>query len=430
MDLDRLMVVSDATRDPRFADNPLVTDDPRLRFYAGQPLRVQMAPELPPIPIGALCVVAPEAREMDEDAQAVLAGLGLAASELIQARVARLAAEDMARDLEQTLAARDRFQRQLQQAERLARVGSWRLSLPDLRTEWSEQVYAIHELPTADSESLVDALRFYPAPDRAMLEEALAKTIGTGASFDVELDFITARGRARRVRAIGELEREHGAPVAVIGAFQDVTDRYEVEQRLRSRADTDELTRIATRRRFNEYCDALLARADTRESPMALALIDLDHFKQVNDRFGHASGDRVLLRAAAALSSNWLANCFAARMGGDELVLLITDPALLADLDTTVLHLLEDLVLPIPDSGGLQTSATIGVCLNPGGVITRGQLMSIADEALYAAKRNGRGTAAIASEGAMRALALPATGSAQPEAKRPSLPENRRLSAA
>jgi diguanylate cyclase (GGDEF)-like protein len=397
---DSMLVVPDASADARFAEIPTVAGpgpngEPPIRFYAGEPLRVSVEPGQKPVPIGALCVVSGAPRELDDHCRELLEGLGRAASELIQARVNTVTAEDMARALHETLAARDRFQRQLQQAERMTRVGSWRLALPSQQAEWSDQIFVIHELPSGSVKALEDALGYYPEPDRTILERALGNTIQTGAPFDLTLDFVTARGNPRKVRVMGDVERENATLVAVIGAMQDVTERYEVERRLRKRADTDELTRIATRRRFNEYCDALLMDSAGDQPPLALALIDLDHFKQVNDRFGHNCGDRVLLRAATALTSDWLANCFPARLGGDELVLLITDPALISDLPGTVRRLLDELVLPIPGSGGLHSTATIGVCLHRAGAINRSDLMSLADEALYAAKDRSRGTAAI-----------------------------------
>ncbi|WP_238550558.1 diguanylate cyclase [Blastomonas sp. AAP53] len=395
---DDVLVVPDATQDDRFSSNPLVTGAPNIRFYAGVPIHAetQQTPSRR-VPLGTLCVIDDTPRDFDPGDMKLLAELAQVVETLIAARTSTAEAVRFAEERERNLQALDRKHRQLRQAERMAKIGSWRLTLADNKTEWSEQTYAIHGVPPGDGKPLDSALDFYPPKARATLTEALERTMATGEPFDIETDFNTAQGEYRRVRSMGEIEMDKGQPVALIGVFQDVTARFQMEEALRHAAHTDELTRIASRGRFNEVVDERIKATVANAERCAVLLIDLDHFKAVNDRFGHQAGDEVLRVMAARLNADYLSNCFAARLGGDEFVLLISDQAILKDLTGLLRRLLYDLQYTVSTNGvTLNVSATIGACWLGGQVNNRGQLLRNADAALYEAKRRQRGSAIIA----------------------------------
>lgn len=151
------------------------------------------------------------------------------------------------------------------------------------------------------------------------------------------------------------------------------------------RATHDGLTSLLNRAGFVEMGEAKLARSS---SGLSLLLVDLDGFKSVNDIYGHKMGDRVLTEVARRLEAVLPSGCRAARLGGDEFAVLHdaeeTDeaPSVLAErLIQAVAHPFESF-----DAGRL--GASIGICTDPADSLT--QLLSYADEALYAAKRAGR----------------------------------------
>ncbi|GAA4736913.1 hypothetical protein GCM10023328_16790 [Modestobacter marinus] len=156
-----------------------------------------------------------------------------------------------------------------------------------------------------------------------------------------------------------------------------------------SSASCDPLTGLANRRGLDDALHELLAAADRRGEPLSAALLDLDHFKQVNDTDGHEAGDRVLLRVTEAWSAQLPPGAVLARHGGDEFALLLpglTGPAALAEVQRlTALH---------PDIG-----VSGGVAQHVPGE-TRAQLMRRADAALYVAKDGGRNRCAL--DGAAR----------------------------
>jgi len=393
-----LLVVEDLTKDARFSANPLVTDG-GMRFYAGRPIWVRIGPESDPVPIGALCLVDFVPRSFSAQERETLEQLGMAAQSLVQAAIDAALAERSAERLTELLVDQQRSHRQLRQGEKIAGFGTWRLCLADNRVEWSDQLYAIHEVPLGQEEMLEHALTFYPPADRAVLSAAVEQAVATGRSYDLEVDFITARGRSRRVRAMGEVELENGKPVALIGVLQDVTERYRLEQALVHKANTDELTGIASRRRFNESFDAKTYPPLASGSDVALLLIDLDRFKEANDRFGHAVGDELLVKTAQVLSAPWLNDSFAARLGGDEFVLLITDPALVADLETVIQRLLDQLRLSPTGDSTFVVSGTIGAVRIRDTMIDRERATHMADQSLYKAKERKRGSAVLSDRG-------------------------------
>lgn len=397
---DDILIVPDATIDDRFSSNPLVTGAPNIRFYAGVPIRSEMR-NTPSkrLPLGTLCVIDDKPHDVDPGDMELLVELAHLVETLIAARSSAIAAVCFAEESGRNLQALDRKHRQLRQAERMANIGSWRLTLADNQTEWSEQTYAIHGVPIGDGQPLDAALDFFPPRARETIVNALERTMRTGEPFDVETDFNTAQGEYRRVRSMGELEMDQGQSVALIGVFQDITARFRMEEALRHAAHTDDLTRIASRGRFNEFVDDKIRSTVANGECCALLLIDLDHFKAVNDRFGHHAGDEVLRVMAGRLKADYLSNCFAARLGGDEFVLLISDQAILNDLSGLLRRLLRDLQYSVSANGlTLKVSATIGACWLGGAVNDRGQLLRNADAALYEAKRIQRGSAMIAGK--------------------------------
>jgi diguanylate cyclase (GGDEF)-like protein/PAS domain S-box-containing protein len=111
--------------------------------------------------------------------------------------------------------------------------------------------------------------------------------------------------------------RRHG-----IGIARDITDRKRAEEKLKLQATTDALTGIANRRLFNTFLETEMSRATRHHLPLAVMLVDVDHFKRINDAFGHQAGDDVLVELARLVSGKIRAHDLFARWGGEEFVIL------------------------------------------------------------------------------------------------------------
>lgn len=169
--------------------------------------------------------------------------------------------------------------------------------------------------------------------------------------------------------------------------------------RLEALASRDPLTGIANRRRFDELLDRMLADARRTRTPLAVALLDLDHFKTVNDVYGHPEGDRVLRMAVERWQGAVRAVDLLARLGGEEFAVVI--PTAEADrarevADRLRLRLVQK---PFPVRRGtvqLPVTVSVGVAVSAKGAGTPASLLARADAALYRAKREGRNRVVLA----------------------------------
>ncbi|MFG1478378.1 GGDEF domain-containing protein [Xanthobacter sp. V4C-4] len=171
------------------------------------------------------------------------------------------------------------------------------------------------------------------------------------------------------------------------------------DQRLRHAAETDPLTGILNHRAFFDAARGVLAVAAQAHRPLALLLVDVDHFKRVNDTYGHPVGDRVLQALVRAIAERTRATDIFGRVGGEEFALLLPDARDKAHtLDSAERVRLAVNELDIPEAPGLRCSISIGCALavpRSGDDIV--PLMRSCDNALYAAKSAGRNRAALAT---------------------------------
>jgi diguanylate cyclase (GGDEF)-like protein len=161
------------------------------------------------------------------------------------------------------------------------------------------------------------------------------------------------------------------------------------------RAATDGLTGLPNKRAVTDAMKRLFAQASTTASPLALLLIDLDHFKQINDQWGHPVGDQVLASIGTVLRSALRARDFAGRNGGEEFAVLLPDTGVPAALEIAerVRAAVAEISLPGAD---VSVTASLGVVGFPDHASTLDRLERLADAALYIAKRGGRNRVELA----------------------------------
>lgn len=387
------LAVADARLDPRFAESPFVTGAPNIRYYAGVPVHVRQS-DGERIAVGTLCVLDDEPRDPTSADLDVLAELACVAEALIEARAIALRAAEAAEERRLAVEKLERERRQFKQAERMAKMGSYRYDIEKQSTTWSDGVFAIHERPISDGVPKSEIMKHFPEPDRSAFVAAVMRTLDTGEPFELDADFVTAKGNARRVRCSCEIELSRGRPVALIGLIQDITEQHELEQRLRHQARTDDLTQLANRAEFHRVLDTRLREAREADGDVAVLLIDLDGFKGVNDRLGHAAGDNVLCRVADQLSASCYKGCFCARLGGDEFAIVMSPETNRLGLERSVRRLLHDLEIVVEGQGHIvRVTGTIGIAWSSMAAHDRDVLLRQADAALYTAKRTHKGTA-------------------------------------
>jgi diguanylate cyclase (GGDEF)-like protein len=209
-----------------------------------------------------------------------------------------------------------------------------------------------------------------------------------------------ATGRYRE--AFEEYRRFHAESQELTSVQQDARSRalqavYQADEARRATdtfrelAHRDALTGLHNRRHADEELPAALATAAARGTPVSIALVDLDHFKRVNDTLSHETGDRVLRRVAEVLVAAAPADAVVARHGGEEFLVLLPDTD-----DTDARRACERIRTAVsqagwsPVTGGLPVTCSIGVTTVTGPGTAPASALAAADRYLYAAKRSGR----------------------------------------
>jgi diguanylate cyclase (GGDEF)-like protein len=221
----------------------------------------------------------------------------------------------------------------------------------------------------------------YPGPDAA--EDDPEREEKVELDLPVEGETRSYEVRIAPIRSIGVVA---GWLVSLI----DITERVRAEAELLELATKDSLTGLINRRHFFVLAEAELERSQRYHHPLSLIMLDLDHFKRINDRGGHAAGDQALRGTADSIRPVLRGADLLARYGGEEFVILLPETSL-----PEAQHVAERVRVAVHRSqegiGGHPLTASLGVaCLRPGEQASIDQLLSRADLALYQAKQNGR----------------------------------------
>jgi len=179
-----------------------------------------------------------------------------------------------------------------------------------------------------------------------------------------------------------------------IGTLTDITVRKEMERRLSLLATTDDLTGTLNRRAFFAAATQEIERADRYGGAVSVVMIDLDHFKRVNDSFGHATGDRVLREATAALARTLREPDILGRLGGEEFAVVLPETPLPGAIEAAerLRQAVAGLAIPAGEAGAepLRLTISLGVADRRAGETGIDGVLSRADAALYHAKKCGR----------------------------------------
>ena len=188
------------------------------------------------------------------------------------------------------------------------------------------------------------------------------------------------------------LENADGRFSGRLLVWREITERKRLEAELRRLAMTDSLTGLVNRRHFLARGAEEIDRAQRYGQPLSLIMVDIDHFKQVNDTHGHETGDRVLLALAGILTGESRASDCVGRIGGEEFAVLLpqTDSASAYQAGLRLLDAVRAARISLDDGGELGFATSAGVTTMQAGDMSMRVLLHRADDALYQAKREGR----------------------------------------
>jgi diguanylate cyclase (GGDEF)-like protein/PAS domain S-box-containing protein len=266
-----------------------------------------------------------------------------------------------------------------------------------LITDWNRQSEAIFGWSHAEAMGQPMAELIIPERLRAAHHEGMRRFAATGGVIPLnrraELDGLRRGGTEFPVElTINSIKS--GARLEFFAFLHDITERKETEAKLLRMAQNDSLTGLPNRALFNDRLEHSLELSRRTGSGIALAYLDIDDFKAINDNYGHAVGDAVLQEFARRLSASVRSADTVARLGGDEFVLLLEDLSSDADVSLVSAKVLDNVRKPALLLGrALSFTASMGGTVCHGGKNTAEALLTRADHALYEVKRNGKNAA-------------------------------------
>ncbi|MCO5355936.1 sensor domain-containing diguanylate cyclase [Acidovorax kalamii] len=245
--------------------------------------------------------------------------------------------------------------------------------------------YEPHEIEGRTAES------YYPhSSDRDAFKAAI---LADGEVSDFPGQMVRRDGQVIDISISSHALYDHAGNFAgVEGIYRDVTQRKNLERELQRLATTDMLTGIANRRAFLETAESAYAHSCHSGEPLTLLMLDLDHFKAINDRYGHLEGDRALVAFAQAVKSQLRASDAVGRLGGEEFGVLLPLTTLAEGLEAAHRILQSVRALQLNDDTGqayrITTSLGVGAFRQSDRSLR--DMLDRADQALYLAKHRGR----------------------------------------
>jgi diguanylate cyclase (GGDEF)-like protein/PAS domain S-box-containing protein len=390
-----LFIVKDSLLDARFAGNPLVSGDPAMRFYAGVALHAKDGK-----PLGTLCVIDTAPRILAAEQAHALEVLGRQVSVRLESIVQRYA-------LEQALNEKDKASAGLRASEELFRA--FMNASPFLSYIKDAAGRLLFYNRSFAQRFGVSEYAWLGRTDEQLWSRGLTKSVRThdlevmagGRMVETEEHIRASDGTISSLRSFKFPCHDSAGNMLLAGVAVDVSaemahkaelERYhrdleEANDQLRKLAVTDELTGLRNRRSFEERLVMEFSMARRRKRELSVLLIDVDNFKQINDRWGHAAGDEVLRRLGMVLRTTVRLPDLPARYGGEEFVVLLPESG-----EESAMGLARRVMQRVASEEWENEPLTISVgmaAMNES--LENGfQLVELADEALYAAKRAGK----------------------------------------
>jgi diguanylate cyclase (GGDEF)-like protein len=416
---DNILEVKDTHLDPRFSDNPFVIGEPKIRFYAGIKIMFNG------YAVGSLCVLDPQPKQLTEEQRLSLQDLGkMVEAELQHQELSRLS---LALEETQKLArVRSHILEKVVNAESLplvlnsiveaieAEYTNQRCSIlllennhlrlgaaPSLPQFYNDAIDGVEigvgqgscgTTAFTNKVTIVEDINTHPywAAWKTMAEKAHlgacwsapihganGKVLGTFAVYH-DKPAVPSQDELTRITLFA-----HIASIAI--------ERERTNELIWRQANYDELTALPNRHLLEEHLKRAQQLADGTDTKLAVLLLDLDNFKDINDTLGHGVGDDLLIECARRIERCIKQNDTLARLGGDEFVLVINNVNHSNNLERIIQNILTTIAKPYCiQQERIHTSASIGVTIYPDDAKDVTSLLKNADQAMYGAKAMGK----------------------------------------
>jgi len=429
-------IVNDTRKDPRFADNPLVTSSPFIRFYAGQPLQSTNG-----MMIGTLCILDVKPREFAAEDESLLKDLAIQVEmELNNPDLQRMTTSLMKseNDLLETiylLEKKERRERANKHCLEMISRGEPLLTLleaivigveqqsrdflgciltidvesnrfdigaaPNMPEQYTDALQGMSLQEGLDSceASLVQGNAIYPQKPRTHPYWSKFSTLARKAGFTSAWSQPIKDSKGDMLGILLICKQELGQPndndMLLIEEFTDLAEiaieRARTDTFIKSQSLFDPLTGLPNRKMLLDRLEQEMLKADRSNTQVAFLFVDLDHFKDINDTLGHQKGDLLLKEVAARFQQCVRVIDTVARLGGDEFTVLMGEVVDSESVERVANNILAAIEKPFDLEGELaHLSASVGIAFYPDNATDMDGLMNNADQAMYEAKNKGR----------------------------------------
>lgn len=370
------LVVPDATKDERFYDNPLVTSQPDIRFYAGVPLATPEGNH-----IGTLCVIDREPRQLSQKQLDAIAILSKNIMAHLNLRFSHKRTRQYVADLQLAASIFDAASDAMLVTDADNRI----ITVNPAFT--STTGYTLAEVVGKDPKIL--------SSDRqdATFYKQMWQSLEASGHWDGELWNKRKNGEEYIERlSINVIFNDDGRKRMHVAIFSDITEKKMAQEIIWKQANYDYLTQLPNRSLFHDRLEQELKLAQRSQKSVVVLFIDLDRFKEVNDTLGHAAGDTLLVQAAARISQCVRESDTVARMSGDEFTVILSQLNHADDASIVAHNIIQQLSQPfLINDIPVSISASVGIASYPEAGSDVVSILKHADKAMYAAKAAGRG---------------------------------------
>jgi diguanylate cyclase (GGDEF)-like protein/PAS domain S-box-containing protein len=283
-------------------------------------------------------------------------------------------------------------ERQLKEIQALARIGNWEFDLVNDQIRWSEETFHIFGLePGAHEPDFADILLSIHPEDAPRFDRAIQRAVTEAESYRLDLRIHCADGKEKHIHAQGSpVCDDKREVVRIIGTVLDITERKYAEEKLFQDATYDALTGLVNRRTVCTALDNAIDTARREKTALSVCLSDVDKFKGINDTYGHAAGDSILIAFGRLLKEGTRSNDIPGRLGGDEFC-IVFPKSTAAQAAICIERIRLRLHQKAFEAGSREfaVSATFGIA-EWEERMDANELLEAADRALYRAKANGR----------------------------------------
>ncbi len=285
------------------------------------------------------------------------------------------------------------LQKDLNKAQAMAHIGSWKFNIAENKLTWSDEIYRIFEVEF-NKEMTFELFkdRIHP-DDRQKVIDVYNNSLENKIPYTVIHRLIAKDGRIKYIEEKGESKFDaEGNAFVSFGTAQDITEMFELKMKLEKLALHDVLTGLHNRGHFDKKLQDEFNRALRYGTHISLLMLDIDFFKKINDTYGHQAGDEVLKSIADTIANSVRNVDCVARYGGEEFTVILTetDKASAIELAERIRRKIEQKEFRISESDILQLTISIGVGSSSEKILSPELLIQSADGALYNAKQNGR----------------------------------------